>query len=128
MATAEYRNDDETSPEIRLKFWLLRKENNGFTLNTTVHLPHEDDINYMEFSLPQKQQKSALHLVTTSMDKTFKIWDLKTGADGKQQWWNCSRNGSLNNHSTPRMASFAPDSSLLAVLFDTNIVTMWELN
>lgn len=133
MATAEYRNDGETSPEIRLKFWLLQKANNGFALNTTVHLPHEDDINFMQFSLPPPKQQqrsfSPLHLVTTSMDKTFKIWDLKTSStDGKQQWWNCSRNGSLNNHSIPRMASFAPDASLLTVLFGSNLVTMWELN
>mgnify|MGYP000530619248 CR=1 FL=1 len=141
MATIEYRNDEETSPEIRLKFWLLLPSNNGFELNTTVHLPHDDDINYMEFStsnssssLQQSKHRklpSELHLVTTSQDKTFKIWDLKTSAvasGNRKQWWNCSRQGSLNNNSVPRMASFSSDSSLLAVLFDENHLTMWELN
>lgn len=123
LATTEYRNDRETLPEIRLKFWSLKKENTNFVLNTTIHLPHQDEITFMSFS-PVSESRT-IHLVTTSKDKSFKIWDLNVDKD--KRWWNCSRNASLNTHSVPVMAAFSSDASLISVLFD-NIITLWELD
>ncbi|UXI17325.1 Anoctamin-1 [Sarcoptes scabiei] len=140
LATIELRDDHETFPEIRLKFWLIRKENNGFRLNTTVHLPHQDEVNFILFSsrsssIRSNDDKSKLtasndsdlHLISTSNDCTFKIWDLIIDSDNGTKWWNCFRNGSLNNQSIPRQATFSSDSSLVSILFD-NTITLWELD
>lgn len=122
MATIEYRNDFETLPEIRLKFWHLTKNNNHH-LNTTIHLPHQEEVTFITFS--PVSDEGELHLVTTSKDKSFKIWDLHE--EDRKMWWNCSRCASFNTHSVPSMAAFSVDSSLLTVLFD-NTITFWELS
>ena len=157
MATVEHRDDGETMPEVRLKFWEMEQQQGSatrgkFHLNTTVHLPHTDRVNSIAFSKTTAAASSArndeqhgrqtLHLVTTSADRSFKIWDLNGAADdgtdhsGEQRkkkkprqscWWSCSRTGSLNAFAVPRMAAFSADGSLLAVLFDAATLTLWEL-
>lgn len=126
LATVEYRNDHETLPEIRLKFWLNKSENkNNFGLNTTIHLPHQEEILFVAFS-QRSTPEETLHLVTTSKDSYFKIWDLQE-KDREKIWWTCSRNASLNNLAIPSMAAFSSDASLITVLFD-NRITLWEVD
>ncbi|KAH9393022.1 WD repeat-containing protein 75 [Tyrophagus putrescentiae] len=162
MATVEHRDDGETMPEVRLKFWEMEQQQQQqgttrgkFHLNTTVHLPHTDRVNSIAFSKTAAASSSArndeqhgrqtLHLVTTSADRSFKIWDLNgrsaddggtdhhSGGERKKKkprqscWWSCSRTGSLNAFAVPRMAAFSADGSLLAVLFDAATLTLWEL-
>lgn len=160
MATVEHRDDGETMPEVRLKFWEMEQQQQGsttrgkFHLNTTVHLPHTDRVNSIAFSKTaasssarhdEQHGRQTLHLVTTSADRSFKIWDLNgrsaddggtdhhSGGERKKKkprqscWWSCSRTGSLNAFAVPRMAAFSADGSLLAVLFDAARLTLWEL-
>jgi NET1-associated nuclear protein 1 (U3 small nucleolar RNA-associated protein 17) len=119
LSTIELRDDYETLPEIRLKFWLLNQNHSNFFLNTTIHLPHKSDVNYVQFS-PKSNS-----MVSTSNDKDFKIWNLNEDEDKK--WWKCSKVANLNNISIPTIANWSSDSSLLAIAFD-NFITLWDVS
>lgn len=119
LSTIELRDDYETLPEIRLKFWLLKESLKNYYLNTTIHLPHKSDVNSVKFS------PNSNRMVSTANDKEFKIWTLNE--DDNKKWWICSKVGNLNRTSIPSMADWSSDSSLLAVAFD-NFITLWDVS
>ncbi|CAG2104917.1 unnamed protein product [Medioppia subpectinata] len=118
LSTLEIRDDFETLPEIRLKFWELKPTMKNYLLNTTIHLPHKSNVNCLRFA-PNSQS-----MVSTSLDKEFKIWGLVK--DDDKQWWKCYKVGNLNTVSEPTIANWSSDSSLLAIAYD-NFVTLWDV-
>ncbi|CAG2169774.1 unnamed protein product [Oppiella nova] len=118
MSTLEVWDDLQTLPEIRLKFWKMKQTMKNYVLNTIIHLPHKSDVNCIKFA-PNSQS-----MVSTSLDKEFKIWGLVT--DDDKQWWKCFKVGNLNSISTPTIANWSSDSSLLAIAYD-NFLTLWDV-
>lgn len=127
LATVESRDDGETMPEIRLKFWNFELTTQKFTLNTSVFLPHYKKINCIKFRPPTIKQKSCdlPMAVTTSDDKHFKLWVLNKVKDGDKDVsnWACESMGYYRDM-YPGDASFSEDGSLLAVAFG-HVATLW---
>ena len=118
LSTIEMRDDFETLPEIRLKFWELTESLQNYLLNTTIHLPHNSEVNCLQFSSDSEA------MVSTSSDREFKIWHLVEDEDKK--WWKCFKVGNLNSVSIPTIAKWSSDSSLLGIAFD-NFITLWDV-
>ncbi|XP_054164142.1 WD repeat-containing protein 75-like [Oppia nitens] len=118
LSTLEMRDDFETLPEIRLKFWQIKETLKNYILNTTIHLPHKSIVNCLKFA------SNSQSMVSTSKDKEFKVWNLVK--DDDKEWWNCFKVGNLNSISIPTLANWSADSSLLAVVYD-NYVTLWDI-
>ena len=119
LVTLEFRQDLETLPEIRLKFWELI--NNKYELNSMFHLPHKRSINCLAFSHDGKR------LISTSDDKSLKIWQLNKDLETKNKSWQCIQTSNLNSTSIPTLASWSSDDSILAIVFD-DFITLWETN
>lgn len=122
IATQEARDDGINYPEHRLKFWMKTDKKEKFTLNTTIHYPHQQKfVKNMKFS-PDSDL-----LVTMGGDAMFKLWHQVSDGNTSRIRWESTRNGYRNSVWIPSLASFSSDSSILAVLFDT-IVTFWTIS
>lgn len=119
LATVEFRDDHETLPEMRLKFWKFQLDN--FILNTKIHLPHKLPINCLKFS-PNSES-----CVSTSDDTHFKIWKHDFDSIEKRSRWFCDKSGSLDALSKAGCASWSSDCSLLSVGFGQHL-TLWDVN
>lgn len=120
LATVQYRNDHQTSPEICLKFWHFDPQKQAFVLNTQVFLPHNKAINCIKFQ-PNCDYPLA---VTTSDDGRFKFWTLIDNNEiGAQENWSCNFMGYYRELPAGE-ACFSEDGSLLAVAFE-DVVTLW---
>ncbi|GBN19142.1 WD repeat-containing protein 75 [Araneus ventricosus] len=126
LATAEFWDDGETSPQIWLKFWEFDVSKQTFVLNTNVILPHNKEVNCILFQ-PRIASQDMPIAVTTSNDCRFKIWGLKDDirCDNKQSW-TCESMGCFRNLPAGD-ACFSEDGSLLAVVFD-NMATLWTVD
>ncbi|XP_035216320.1 WD repeat-containing protein 75-like [Stegodyphus dumicola] len=127
LATTEYWYDEETSPQLWLKFWEFDTTKQTFGLNTNVILPHNKEVNCILFR-PVDDAVSALPLaVTTSNDCKFKIWSLQqdTNSDQKQTW-SCTSMGCYRDLPAGD-ACFSEEGSLLAVAFG-KAATLWTVD
>lgn len=125
MATVDMRNDNVTTMEQHLKFWQWDPNAQAYALHTRVDKPHTAAITSLTFNPSTRHGPMA---ITTSKDKTFKVWHL-TSQLGKayqegEVAWNC-RSVGMYRHDIPQSAAFSADGSILAVAFKS-IITIWD--
>ncbi|CEP07902.1 hypothetical protein [Parasitella parasitica] len=125
MATVDMRDDKVTTPELFLKFWRWDPDTQGYKLHTRVDYPHTKPITSLTFNPVSRQGPMA---ITTSEDKTFKVWNLSTDLGRSYQngeaAWVC-RSVGVYRDSIPCTASFSEDGSILAVAFG-QATTIWD--
>ncbi|CAG8457438.1 4030_t:CDS:10, partial [Ambispora leptoticha] len=162
MVTVDSRDDKKTTPEIYLKFWEFSHQTNSFVLNTIVEHPHKKSfITSVAFRPTSKKKNNDTNdengndlppmVVTTGLDKDFKIWELKQNSvepantnnkngDNKNKKnaknknagipkrsankWVCTSIGSYREE-TPRKAVFSEDGTVLAIAFGP-FITLWN--
>lgn len=124
LATVEYRDDHQSSMELRLKFWNFKKEDQIWYLNTSIEMPHDKYINGITFQPTPTPGKTSL-CITCGEDDKFKIWKEIDNSDiyGKKSCWNCCGVGSYR-HFPATAVSISPDGSLIAAGFGS-ILTFW---
>ncbi|KAK7084697.1 hypothetical protein SK128_022830 [Halocaridina rubra] len=124
LATLVYRDDFQSSREIRLIFWHFDTVSQRWTLNTSVHMPHDNYVNEITFMPSSKSENTAM-CVSCSDDGKFKIWEVLDNSDIYKQssMWGCRSIG-FYRHLPATSASVAPDGSLIAVGF-ASILTIW---
>ncbi|XP_022102333.1 WD repeat-containing protein 75-like [Acanthaster planci] len=128
MATVERRDDKQTSPELRLKFWEFDQLKQSFVLNTVISEPHASRINCLSFR-PSSSVSHDTHepmAFTTSDDGKFKLWAAASDDDSQKKGrsWGCESVGFFRDE-IPSCACFSADGSLLIVSFG-NVVTTWD--
>ncbi|GAA5807850.1 hypothetical protein MFLAVUS_001229 [Mucor flavus] len=125
MATVDTRDDNVTTPELFLKFWRWDPDTQAYKLHTRVDYPHSKPITSLTFNPVSSQGPMA---ITTSKDKTFKVWNLSTDLGRNYQSgeaaWMC-RSVGVYRDSSPTTATFSEDGSILAVAFG-QIITLWD--
>ncbi|KAJ3022229.1 UNVERIFIED_CONTAM: WD repeat-containing protein 75 [Siphonaria sp. JEL0065] len=116
--------------EVSLKFWLWDEVTQIYTVNTRVASPHDGPITSIRFfSLPDEQDpsKKILHLISTSLDTRFKVWELTpaptTSRDQTPSWTQKSQG--FYKDTPIYSAAISQDSSILAVACGS-IVTLWD--
>ncbi|KAG0046776.1 hypothetical protein BGZ83_008059 [Gryganskiella cystojenkinii] len=127
MVTVDGRDDHETTPELYLKFWEYDDDQRTYVLNTRVDSPHAKEVTSCVFN--PRQGNQAPMVVTTSLDGTFKVWELTHQGDARrgieaERAWNCRSTGFYRD-SIPHCAGFSSDGSLLAVAYG-QIITLWN--
>ncbi|KAG0242251.1 hypothetical protein BGX31_000413 [Mortierella sp. GBA43] len=127
MVTVDGRDDHETTPELYLKFWEYDDDARTYVLNTRVDAPHSNAITSCIFN--PREGNQAPMVVTTSLDGTFKIWQLTHQGEARrgieaEMAWGCRSTGFYRDM-VPRCASFASDGSMLAVSYG-QIITLWN--
>ncbi|KAI7901524.1 quinon protein alcohol dehydrogenase-like superfamily [Cokeromyces recurvatus] len=126
MATVDMRDDKVTTPELFLKFWRWDPDTQAYKLHTRVDYPHTKPITSVTFNPISRHGPMA---ITTSEDKTFKVWNLSTGAGrnsqvGADAAWIC-RSVGVYRDVAPTVAAFSEDGSILAVAFE-QAITLWD--
>ncbi|KAI7871378.1 WD40-repeat-containing domain protein [Mucor mucedo] len=129
MATVDMRDDKVTTPELFLKFWRWNPDTQAYTLHTRVDYPHAKPITSLIFNPVSTMGPMA---ITTSEDKTFKVWHLNTdlanhgnrAATQSDSAWVC-RSVGVYRDSNPTSAAFSEDGSILAVAFG-QVITLWD--
>ncbi|KAI4488078.1 hypothetical protein M0804_004926 [Polistes exclamans] len=126
MASVEERDDKVSAPEVRLKFWSFDTNQQIFTLNTSVELPHELGVNALQFQTNSLFGDEDPLVVTTGKDKKFKLWNLvePTSIYKKTKHWHCYGVGNYHELSATD-AAFSIDGSLLGIGFGSSL-TIWE--
>ncbi|KAG0315602.1 hypothetical protein BGZ99_007355 [Dissophora globulifera] len=127
MATVDGRDDHETTPELYLKFWQYDDDTRTYILNTRVDAPHSKEITSCIFN--PREGDHAPMVVTTSLDGTFKVWELTQQGEARrgieaELAWNCRSTGFYRDMD-PTCAGFSSDGSLLAVAYG-QIITLWN--
>ncbi|KAF9086715.1 hypothetical protein BGX23_008634 [Mortierella sp. AD031] len=127
MVTVDGRDDKETTPELYIKFWEYDDDAHTYVLNTRVDSPHTKEITSCIFN--PRQGNQAPMAVTTSLDGTFKVWELTHQGEARrgieaERAWSCRSTGFYRDM-VPRCAGFALDGSLLAIAYD-QIITLWN--
>lgn len=79
IVTGEMLDDQQTSIELRLKFFQFNLEKQTYVLNTQIELPHERGLTAIEFSSPHSVDN--LMCVTSGKDNVVKIWSLEHSED-----------------------------------------------
>ncbi|KAI8093755.1 WD40-repeat-containing domain protein [Halteromyces radiatus] len=125
MATVDMRNDQVTAVEVYLKFWLWDHDQQTYVLHTRVDRPHSNEITSLCFH----PSTSSPMVVTTSMDKSFKIWHLTSYEPREsividQSAWTCRSVGVYRDF-WPTASTFSLDGSMLTVAFGP-VVTVWD--
>ncbi|XP_075464532.1 WD repeat-containing protein 75 [Ascaphus truei] len=128
LATVEELQGDAANLEMQLKLWEYEEKSQSFVLNTTISMPHEDQITSLCFRDGGESKKDAPTLVTTGKDGRFKVWVLRDSSDIYKQssGWSCDYVGSYHKNKATNCC-FSEDGSLLAVSFE-EVVTIWEFN
>lgn len=121
MATVDMRDDNVTTPELFLKFWRWNPDTQAYILHTRVDYPHAKPITSLIFNPVSSQGPMA---ITTSEDKTFKVWNLSTAQQTNDSAWIC-RSVGVYRDSNPSTATFSEDGSILAVAFG-QVITLWD--
>ncbi|KAF9173385.1 hypothetical protein BGX21_002483 [Mortierella sp. AD011] len=127
MATVDGRDDHETTPELYLKFWEYDDDAHTYILNTRVDAPHSKEITSCIFN--PREGNQAPMVVTTSLDGTFKVWELTHQGEARrgieaERAWSCRSTGFYRDM-VPHCAGFSSDGSLLAVAYG-QIITLWN--
>ncbi|XP_063286207.1 WD repeat-containing protein 75 isoform X1 [Pelobates fuscus] len=126
LATVEeLQGQDIDGLEMQLKLWEFEDKSQSFVLNTTINMPHEDQVTCLCF---QDSEIDSPILVTTGKDGLFKVWMLRDDSDiyKESSGWICDFVGSYHGNKATNCC-FSSDGSLLAVSFE-DIVTVWETN
>lgn len=121
MATVDSRNDGDTTPEWHLKFWHYSADKQAYDLNTIMQASHESAITSLRLRPGHRQA------VTTSPDKTFKLWNVKSRSDktgSVEQYWTLQATGAFRKM-VPSTACYSPDGSMLAIAFGSYL-TFWD--
>ncbi|KAG0740570.1 hypothetical protein G6F62_009074 [Rhizopus arrhizus] len=121
MATVDMRDDKVTTPELFLKFWRWDPDTQDYKLHTRVDYPHTKPITSLVFNPISRRGPMA---ITTSQDKTFKVWNLNSAQPHTEAAWMC-RSVGVYHDSEARTAAFSEDGSMLAVGFG-HTVTLWD--
>jgi NET1-associated nuclear protein 1 (U3 small nucleolar RNA-associated protein 17) len=121
MATVDKRDDQVTTPELFLKFWRWDPDAQAYKLHTRVDYPHTKPITSILFNPNTRQGPMA---ITTSLDKTFKVWGLNAGRKDGEDAWMC-RSVGVYRDDVPSTASFSEDGGILAVGFG-QLITLWD--
>ncbi|KAI8982312.1 hypothetical protein BDF20DRAFT_912490 [Mycotypha africana] len=125
MATVDMRDDKITTPELFLKFWQWDPDTQSYKLHTRVDYPHTKPITSLIFNPTSHYRHSkGLMAITTSEDKTFKVWNLSQSGSNNQAAWVC-RSVGVYRDDTPTTATFSEDGSILAVAFG-QATTIWD--
>ncbi|KAF9136120.1 hypothetical protein BGW39_006916 [Mortierella sp. 14UC] len=127
MVTVDGRDDNETTPELYIKFWEYDDDSSTYVLNTRVDSPHTKEITSCIFN--PRQGNQAPMVVTTSLDGTFKVWELTHQGEARrgieaERAWGCRSTGFYRDM-LPRCAGFSSDGSLLAIAYG-QIITLWN--
>ncbi|CAO3599732.1 unnamed protein product [Absidia cylindrospora] len=126
MATVDMRDDQITTVEVYLKFWQWDHDQQTYVLHTRVDRPHNNAITSLCFH-PSSSFPMA---ITTSMDKSFKVWHLSSQSEtatileSDQVPWTCRSIGVYRNF-WPSASAFSADGSMLTVAFGP-VVTVWD--
>ncbi|KAF9916156.1 hypothetical protein BX616_004488 [Lobosporangium transversale] len=127
MATVDGRDDQETTPELYLKFWEYDSDARTYILNTRVDTPHSKEITSCVFN--PREGDHAPMVVTTSLDGTFKVWELTHQGESRrgieaERAWSCRSTGFYRDM-VPYCSGFSSDGSLLAIAYG-QIITLWN--
>ncbi|ORX56771.1 WD40 repeat-like protein [Hesseltinella vesiculosa] len=120
MATVDTRDDKINTQEIFLKFWRWDHDQQTYVLHTRVDSPHHSQIASCCFH----PSASSPMVVTTSTDKSFKIWAQQQSSSSDDLIWTC-RSVGMYRDLIPSAAAFSPDGSMLVVAFGA-ILTIWD--
>ncbi|KAI1317106.1 hypothetical protein EDD11_008993 [Mortierella claussenii] len=132
MVTVDGRDDKETTSELYLKFWEYDTDARTYILNTRVDNPHSKEITSCIFNPRQSSssgQGAVPMVVTTSLDGTFKVWELTHQGESRrgieaERAWSCRSTGFYRDM-IPHCSGFSSDGSLLAVAYG-QIITLWN--
>ncbi|KAF9583045.1 hypothetical protein BGW38_010365 [Lunasporangiospora selenospora] len=126
MATVDSRDDQETTTEMYIKFWEYNDDSRTYNLNTRVDRPHTKPITSCVFN---PRPSGAPMVVTTSLDGTFKVWELRDQGESRRgieadRAWVCRSSGFYRDMA-PSGAAFSSDGSILAIAYG-HIITLWN--
>lgn len=117
LSTVEFRDDGETEPDVRLKFWSV--DVNKYALTTSADAAHKGRITSLS------AHPTELLFVTTGADGRFKAWGLQeSGGVNNKQTWQCLYIRSYLDLPCTSSA-FSADGSLLAI-GTGHYVTLWN--
>ncbi|KAI8899077.1 quinon protein alcohol dehydrogenase-like superfamily [Globomyces pollinis-pini] len=123
LITVDEREAPEFPQESFLKFWKFDETSQTYSINTRVDSPHKKAISGLAFC-PSKPGEPLL-CGTTSLDGTFKLWELVEAQNERENTrWICRSSGSYKNYVAKSIA-FSEDGSTLAVAFG-RIITLWD--
>ncbi|GAA6064464.1 hypothetical protein JCM10212_002127 [Sporobolomyces blumeae] len=117
MATVDEWSSLEYNDVRQLKFWRNKGESQAFSLSTRIDRPHSASLSSLTFS-PSPHQPL---LLTTSLDKTIKLWALSSSSNAS---WHC-RTSLSRRGLTPLASAFSADGSMFAVAFQGGSVSVW---
>lgn len=114
LVTAEMLDDQQTSVELRMKFWHWNVERQTYVLNTQVELPHDGGLMALEFSSAYETEQ--LMCASAGKDNVVKVWTLEVSDDvnKKARFWACTGKTDYKNLPVKSLA-FSADGSLLSV-------------
>jgi WD40 repeat protein len=106
-----------------LKFWEFDSEEQEYHLNTRVDSPHAFSVTGVAVST--QNGGNALFCATTSLDGTFKIWELVVPEKiNNEKHWKFRSSSDFKSFQAHNVA-FSRDGSLLVVGFE-NVITLWD--
>ncbi|KAI8071202.1 quinon protein alcohol dehydrogenase-like superfamily [Gongronella butleri] len=116
LATVDVCDDKINAVEVFLKFWRWDHDQQTYVLHTRVDSPHTSHVTSLAF------HPSTGMAITTSQDKTFKVWTVQSAGD--DLLWTCRSVGSYKDM-IPSASGFSLDGSLLIVAFGS-LLTAWD--
>ncbi|XP_065826871.1 WD repeat-containing protein 75-like [Oscarella lobularis] len=110
------------SAHVTMKFWQSRQRAlpDTYAVNTCVEMPHSGAVTDLRYRPSVLKQR--LVVVSTSRDKSHKLWML--GTKSGSFFWSCHAVG-LYHQRVPTSATFSRDGSLLAVSYQRS-ATFWD--
>ncbi|XP_055386232.1 WD repeat-containing protein 75 [Condylostylus longicornis] len=120
IATGELWDDEEHVPELRLKFWEYKKQNQTYSLNTSIELPHEGGIKAIKFS--SSHSADNLLCATLGNDAYIKTWSLEIieSIRKKRQIWLCVAKTKYKDYNASSI-DFSSDGSLLSATYGNTL-------
>lgn len=74
MVTAELWDDRKMTPRTRLKFFKFDQQNQNYALNTSMEMPHRDNITGLELSCVHSDPN--ILCASSGGENCIKIWGL----------------------------------------------------
>ncbi|KAJ3145764.1 WD repeat-containing protein 75 [Irineochytrium annulatum] len=132
LATVDGRWEGDEVDRVGVKVW-RRLESGLFEVNTRVDGIHEEGVSSLRFSTRSgvaAASASPLAMITTSVDGSFRVWQLQRPRDDLQSsgeaepFWTPRFVGS-DRGAPLRDSAYSPDGSVFAIGSDTR-VTLWD--